>query len=94
MEFGVIRCKIQGTPPLPYVRARQKGRNGHGSIEEAWDLTGRQENPPHVTKFLKTFAYLYYHVIDMAYITPPEQRQTFLFFPPTCLYHSVFHGAG
>jgi len=44
--------------------------------KKAWNLTGRQANPTHVTKFPKTLAFLYYYAIDMVYITQHEQNES------------------
>jgi len=42
---------------------------------QTWNLTGRQANPQHTTKFHTKLAYLYAYAVNMAYITPPEQDE-------------------
>jgi len=38
-----------------------------------WNLSGRQANPPHATKFPTKLAYMYVYAVTMAYMTPHEQ---------------------
>ena len=42
---------------------------------QTWNLTGRQANPPHATKYPTKLAYLYVYAVIMAYITPSEQDE-------------------
>jgi len=42
---------------------------------KTWNLTGRQANPPHTTKFPTKLAYLYQYAVNMANITPPERDE-------------------
>jgi len=54
----------------------QGQRNGPATAArlQTWNLTGRQANPPHATKFPTKLAYLYVYAVNLAYITPPEQE--------------------
>jgi len=42
------------------------------ALLQIWNLTGREANSTHTTKFPTKLAYLYVFAVNMAYITPPE----------------------
>ena len=56
----------------------QSKREGTASVAwmKAWGLTNKQTNPPHVTRQIIMFVYLYTYAVEMAYITPPEQHES------------------
>jgi hypothetical protein len=55
-------------------------RNKDGTVTAAWmrywNLTGRQENPPHATKVPGKLTYLQCYAIDMAYIQHADHYET------------------
>jgi len=65
------------TALLIYPIYLQGQRNGTVTAAwlQIWNLTGRQANPPHATKFPTKLAFLYVYAVNMAYITPPEQDE-------------------
>ena len=74
----------QCTALLLYRLYLQGQRNGTVTAAwlQTWNLTGRQANSPHTTKFPTKLAYLYVYV---AYITPPEQAEA-----PRCFRRRIY----
>jgi len=65
------------TAVLLYRMYLQGQRNGKVTAAwlQTWNLTGKQANPPHATKFPTKLAYIYVYAVNMAHITPPEQDE-------------------
>jgi len=69
---------------LLYRMYLQGQRNGTVTAAwlQTWNITGRQANPQHSTKFSTK---LYVYTVNMAYITPPEQDEN-----PRCFRRRIY----
>ena len=81
---------------LVYRMYLQDQRNGTVTAAwlQTWNLTGRQANPPHATKVPTKLAYLYVYVVNMAYITSPEQDEAPPMLPQRYLRLTTQYGIG
>jgi len=71
---------------LMYLQGQQNGTVTAAWLQ-TWNLTGRQPNPPHATRFPTKLAYRYVYAFNMAYITPPEQDDAP---PPRCFRRRIY----
>ena len=81
----VIEAKC--TALLLYRMYLQGQRNGTVTAAQlqTWNLSGRQANPLHSTKFPINLACLYVYAVNMAYITPPELDEA-----PRCFRRRIY----
>ena len=86
-NWEMLDNEAKCTTLLLYRMYLQGQRNGSvtAACLQFWNLTGRQANPPHATKFPTKLAYLYVFAVNMAYITTPEQDES-----PRCFRQRIY----